>query len=318
MRRIGLLRHYWSLETVHLQDTWLTIGSFDGVHRGHQEIVKKLSSGAHTQAALAVVLTFYPHPAVVLGRRKDPFYLTTSEERAAILSSAGADVIITHPFDQQIAATAARDFVARLKDHLQMTHLLVGQDFALGKDREGNIVRLGELGEEFGFSLEVMPPVKIDGVVVSSSKIRSALAEGQVEEAAKFLGRPYRVTGKVVSGDGRGKRIGIPTANLEIWPAQAIPQAGVYTCRAAVNGRTWGAVTNIGVRPTFESLPVPTRVETHLLDFHDEIYGDQIQLDFISKLRSERRFPSAQALVEQIRQDIAAARQTLAQFDKET
>jgi riboflavin kinase/FMN adenylyltransferase len=145
------------LEVVHLQDTWLTIGSFDGVHRGHQEIVKQLSAGAHSRGELAVVLTFFPHPAVVLGRRKDPFYLTASEERATLLSAAGADVVITHPFDLNVAGTSARNFIIRLKEHLQMSHLLVGQDFALGKNREGNVGKLRELGLEFDYTLEVMP-----------------------------------------------------------------------------------------------------------------------------------------------------------------
>lgn len=306
------MRHFWSLENVHFQNTWLTIGSFDGVHLGHQAIVSQLSAGARPQGSLAVVLTFYPHPAIVLGKRKDPFYLTTSEERAAMLGKAGADVVITYPFDLRVAATSAADFIAGLHEHLGMTRLLIGPDFALGKNREGNLPVLRRLGERFGFAVEVVHPVEIDGEPVSSSRVRAALAEGDVELAERLLGRPYRLSGKVVQGDGRGRVIGVPTANLEVWAARAIPRSGVYVCRTLVNGQAWGSVTNVGVRPTFDPQAVASHVETHILDFEGELYGERIQVDFLACLREEKRFPSVHALVAQINQDIAQARQRLA------
>jgi riboflavin kinase / FMN adenylyltransferase len=308
--------HYRSLEELNLHNTWLTIGSFDGVHLGHQAIVGRLSQGAHEAGSRAVVLTFFPHPAVVLGKRKDPFYLTTSDERADLLMAYGADVVVTYPFDRGVAATSAPDFMEKLKAHLGLVHLLVGPDFAMGRNREGNVPKLKELGEVFDYTLEIMPPVEVEGEVVSSSRIRAYLAEGEVGAAARLLGRPYRVGGRVITGDGRGRSIGIPTANLEVWAERSLPKAGVYICRAIVDGKTWRAVTNVGFRPTFESRPVSPRVETHILDFLDPIYGQEIQLDFLARLRDEQRFPNVQALVEQIHRDIQETREYFARAEK--
>jgi riboflavin kinase / FMN adenylyltransferase len=305
------MRHYPNLEGVHLHNTWLTIGTFDGVHRGHQAIVQKLAAGAHANGSLAVVFTFYPHPAVVLGRRSQPFYLTNPEERAHLLAEHGADVVITYPFNHQVVATTAADFMQQLKEHLDMVHLLVGHDFALGKDRQGNVATLGAIGKSLGFTVESFPAFELDGQAVSSSRIRTALAAGDLEITARLLGRPYQVNGLVVPGDGRGRLIGIPTANLELWPERAIPKAGVYVSRALVEQIPHGAVTNVGVRPTFESSSVVPRVETHLLDFSEDLYGKKIYLDFLARLRDEERFPSVEDLVAQIHSDIIQARQFL-------
>ena len=309
------MRHFLSLEGLQLQDTWLTIGTFDGVHRGHQEIVRKLAAGAHSTESQAAVFTFFPHPALVLGKRRDPFYLTTPDERAVLLGKLGADIVITFPFNLQTASTSAYDFMALLKQHLGLHHLIVGYDFALGKDRQGDVPTLQKIGVELGYTVEAMPPFKIEGEAVSSSRIRSALAAGDMELAALLLGRPFQVSGKVVTGDGRGQTIGIPTANLSLWAERAIPRAGVYVCQAVVNGKVWGAVTNVGFRPTFESQPVPPRVETHLLDFITEIYGQEISLNFLSRLRDEQRFPNVEALAAQIQRDIAQARQFLEKIE---
>ncbi len=305
------MRHLWTLEDLHLQDTWLTIGTFDGVHLGHQEIVRSLAGRAHAEGSLAVVLTFYPHPAVVLGKRMAPFYLTTPEERAEILGAHGADVIVTLNFTRRLSQTSARDFVSLLKSHLGMRFMLVGPDFALGRNREGNVQMLAELGREFGYQLETVPPVEIGGQPVSSSRIRAALAAGDLEVVAQLLGRPYDLVGQVVPGDGRGRSIGVPTANLSLWPERAIPKSGVYVSRALVNGREWGSVTNIGVHPTFTSTTDHPHVETHLLNFNEDIYGQDLRLVFLARLRDEQRFPNADSLVAQIRQDIARAREVL-------
>lgn len=309
------MRHYWSLEDVHLQDTWLTIGTFDGVHRGHQEIVHKLATGAHAVGAQAVVLTFYPHPAIVLGKRQDPFYLTTPEERASLLGDHGADIIITFPFTPQTSTTSAYDFVSFLKSHIGMNHLIVGPDFAVGRDRGGDFSALSKLGKEYNFSVGTIPPVEIDGKVVSSSRIRAALADGDLNHVNLLLGHPFFVNGQVIPGDGRGQSIGIPTANLSLWMERALPKSGVYVSRVLVNGHIFGAVTNVGIRPTFTSQSKLPQIETHLLNFTDEIYGQEIQVDFISRLRDEERFPNAQALVEQIKQDISQAKQILSNLD---
>ncbi|RPI34884.1 MAG: riboflavin biosynthesis protein RibF, partial [Chloroflexota bacterium] len=249
------MQHYGSLEDVNIQNAWLSIGSFDGVHRGHQQVVRQMVEGAHQEGAPVVVLTFHPHPAVVLGKRQKPFYITTPDQRAALLGELGVDVVITHPFNRDVAAMSARDFMAFVCDHLKVSHLWVGHDFALGRGREGNVDTLRRLGEELGYTVHVISPVDLDGEVISSSRIRSLLSEGDVDQAAHLLGRPFRLEGKVVAGDGRGRTIGIPTANIDIFPDMVLPKSGVYVCQAAFepeNGRVYGAVTNIGIRPTFD------------------------------------------------------------------
>lgn len=305
------MQHFWSLDDVRLQDSWLTIGSFDGVHQGHQSVVHELVTGAHAADAPAVVLTFFPHPSTILRGYDYPFYLTTPEERALLLGKLGVDVVITHPFDEEIAATSAHDFMTRLNDHLGIKHLRVGYDFALGKDRQGDAPTLKKLGEQLGYSLQQIGPIVLGDNVISSSRIRFLLGAGLVDEAATLLGRNYSVAGTVEHGDRRGITLGFPTANLGLWPEQAIPAAGVYVCRAEVRGKCWGAVTNIGVRPTFEFEPVPPRVEAHLLDFDADIYGESLRLEFISRLRGEKRFSGIEALKKQIQFDAQQARQIL-------
>ncbi len=306
------MQHYWSLEDVQLEDTWLTIGSFDGVHLGHQRVVRELVAGAHKENAPAVVLTFFPHPAAILRGYDYPFYLTTPQERANLLGELGVDVVITHPFDESVAATSAWDFMVNLQKHLRMGHLRIGYDFALGKDRSGTPETLKKFGKDLGYSLTSTASLTIENDIVSSSRIRFLLGAGQVDLAAKLLGRNYAVEGDIVVGDRRGATLGFPTANMDLWPEQAIPAAGVYVCKAEVRGQTWEAVTNIGVRPTFETSPVPPRVEAHLLDFDDDIYGESLRLEFLQRLRGEQRFANIDALVSQIQTDVQQARQILA------
>jgi riboflavin kinase / FMN adenylyltransferase len=305
------MQHYWSLEGVHLDRAWLSIGSFDGVHLGHQKIVSELINGARQAGAPSVVITFFPHPAVVLQKVKDPYYLTTPEERAAILGELGVDVVITYHFNLKVASMSAIEFIEKLKSHLGFVRLSVGFNFALGHNREGDIPTLKRLGREYGYAVNVMDPVKNGGELISSSQIRARLTDGNVESAARLLGRPYRISGEVIRGDARGHALGIPTANLKVWAERALPKAGVYVCLAHVSGVTWKAVTNVGVRPTFEDSLVPPRVEAHLLDFDGDLYGQDILLDFKARIRNEQKFPNVQALISQIHQDIDSTRKML-------
>jgi riboflavin kinase/FMN adenylyltransferase len=306
------MRHFQSLEGVQLQDTWLTIGTFDGVHRGHQEIVGNLVSQAHADGSQAVVLTFYPHPAVVIGKRQNPSYLTTPEERANLLGDLGVDVVITFPFTPPVSKISAQEFITMLRQHLGMQHLLVGPDFALGHNRIGNIHYLSEIGKSLGFTVSTIIPFELEGQIVSSSRIRAALRDGDLALVNNLLGRPYFVKGQVVPGDGRGHTIGIPTANLSLWIERALPKSGVYVTQGLINGDSHGAVTNIGTRPTFASDHERLQVEAHLLDFDEQIYGLEVRLDFISHLRDERKFSGIDALVNQIQQDIIQAKGVLA------
>lgn len=305
------MQHFTSLNEVRLQDAWLTIGSFDGVHRGHQAILRRLVAGAHEAGAPAVALTFHPHPATVLRGRNGPFYLTSPEERAELMGALGVDVVITHPFDRKVAALTAQEFIARLHVALGMRHLLVGPDFALGHNREGDIPRLRELGKEYGYVVRTAGMVRVANEGVSSSRIRRCLDEGDVRMAARLLGRPYWIGGEIVPGDGRGRTIGIPTANLDTPIDRAMPRVGVYACRAVFDGVHYPAVTNIGVRPTFVEQQVAPRAETHLLEYRGDLYGKMARLEFVERLRDEQRFPNAEALVAQIHADIHQAKKVL-------
>jgi len=303
--------HFRSLDDLTLQNAWLTIGVFDGVHRGHQEIVRQLTAGAHADGAPAVVLTFFPHPAVILGEKNDFKSLTTPEERAALLESLGVDVVITHPFDRALAAQTAEKFMRRVARTLGLRRLLVGYDFALGHGREGNVARLTELGKTLGYEVHTIAPVTNGKETISSTRIRHQIVAGEVTAAAAGLGRYYALTGTVIHGDGRGKKINIPTANLEIPAEKVIPANSVYACWAWVSGEKYLSVTNVGIRPTFTPEEFAPHVETHLLDFDRDLYGQEVKLEFVERLREERKFPSVEALVGQIHSDIARANRIL-------
>ena len=306
-----MVKNYHSLEDLSLKKTWLTIGVFDGVHRGHQEILSRLTAGAHASGAPAVVLTFYPHPAEVLGKQNNLKYLTLPDEKVARLSELGADIVITHPFNTEVAFLSAWEFMQYLKVHLDMRQLWVGYDFALGRNRGGDVINLTEIGNELGYHVHPVSPVVVNDEVVSSSQIRSLLYAGRVSEAAAQLGRPYALSGRVVHGDGRGRKINIPTANLDVPAEKAIPTNGVYACQAWVGEGRYPAVTNIGIRPTFTPEMKTSSVETHILDFTQDLYDQVVKLEFIERLREERKFPSAETLVEQIQVDISRAREVL-------
>jgi len=302
---------YRSLDEITLQDAWLTIGIFDGVHRGHQEIIRQLTAGAHADGAPAVVLTFFPHPGVVLGDKNDFKSLTTPEERADLIESLGVDVVITHPFDRALAAQTAEAFMRRVARTLGLRRLLVGYDFALGRGREGNVARLTELGKTLGYQVQIIPPATNGQETISSTHIRQQIVAGEVTAAAAGLGRCYALTGPVIHGDGRGKKINIPTANLEIPAEKVIPANGVYACWAWVGGEKYLSVTNVGIRPTFTPEEYVPHVETHLLDFDRDLYGQEVKLEFVERLREERKFPSVKALVGQIHSDIEQAKKIL-------
>jgi riboflavin kinase/FMN adenylyltransferase len=230
--------------------------------------------------------------------------LTTDDERAELLGALGVDAVVTHPFDAALAATSARDFVAGLKSRLGFRHLLIGYDFALGKDREGNGSRLIEIGRELGYTVDVVPALGDESGVISSTEIRKLVATGEVAEAAKLLGHRYGLHGPVVHGDSRGRELGFPTANIDYPPAKMLPANGVYACWASLDGRAYEAAVNVGIRPQFHSAAEMPLVEAYLLDFDRQLYGEDLRLEFVSRLRDEQKYGSVPALVEQIRRDV--------------
>ena len=304
------MKHYRSLDELDLKNSWLTVGVFDGVHRGHQEIIKALTAGAHANDAPAVVLTFDPHPAKVLGRG-DIKLLTLPDERAELLGELGVDVVITHLFDKDVADITALDFMKQLKSHLGLQYLVLGYDSTLGKNREGNATRLTEIGKELDYAVEVISALSDESGVISSTEIRKLISTGDVAEAERLIGHPYSLHGPVIHGDGRGKRINVPTANIGYSHEKIIPANGIYACWAYLQGERFRAAINIGINPTFTPDKQIPNVEVYLLDFDREIYGQDVRLEFVARLRDELMFDSVDALVEQIGKDVAQVRELL-------
>ena len=304
------MQQYRSLEQVSLQNSWLTVGVFDGVHRGHQQIIRRLTAGAREQGVPAVVLTFDPHPARLFGRGEIRL-LTLPDERARLLANFGVDVVIVHPFDREVANTTAFDFMQQLKQHLGINHLVLGYDSTLGKNREGNAARLAEIGQELGYTVEVVAALSDESGVISSTEIRKLIETGNVAEAARLMGHPYSLRGPVIHGDARGRTINVPTANIAYSPDKMIPANGIYACWADLDGHKYQAAVNIGVNPTFTPDKQIPNVEAHLLDFRREIYGEQVRLEFVARLRNELKFDSVNTLLKQIWQDIEDTRRIL-------
>jgi len=302
--------HVTSLNDVQLNGTWLTIGVFDGVHRGHQAILRQLVEGAHSAGSPAAVLTFARHPAEVLGHR-DLKCLTTSEERAELLGQLGVDAVISHPFDEHVAALSAVEFMRPVKERLGLSRLLIGYDFALGRGREGNASRLAEIGREMGYTVQVVEAVSDESGLISSTVIRKLVSVGDVADAAKMLGHSYSITGRVIHGTARGRVIGYPTANIEVPPGKLIPAFGIYACWAEVDGERYPAAISIGIRPTFDDDQRDVRVEAYLLDHESDLYEKTVKLEFVQRLRDEMKFPSVEALIAQIESDVAAVRSIL-------
>lgn len=304
--------HFRSLEEVTLPASRLTVGVFDGVHRGHQQILNRLVAGAHENGLPAVVLTFDPHPAKVFGRG-DIKLLTLPGERARLLGDLGVDVVVTHPFNRDVADTTAYDFMKYLKSRIGLTHILLGYDSTLGKDREGNASRLTEIGAELGYAVEVVSALGDESGVISSTEIRKLITVGKVVEAARLMGHPYALQGMVSRGDRRGKAIGFPTANLAYAREKVVPAGGIYACWAYLGGEKHRAAVNIGTNPTFTPDKTTLNVEAYLLDFDRDIYGEVLQLEFAARLRDELKYDSVAALVEQIGRDVEQAREVLRQ-----
>lgn len=286
-----------------------TVGIFDGVHLGHQRILERVLERAKAKGGISCVYTFANHPLEVLNPDRSPKLITPPEVKREIVRAFGIDLFISVPFTPSLANTPPREFVEEvLAKHLNVKEVCVGFNFTFGKDRKGTTQLLVELGREYGFEVEVVPPVVVEGSIVSSTLIRELLQAGQVGEAAWFLGRPYLVRGRIERGAGRGKSLGYPTANLAPFPNLLVPD-GVYAGKASLRGSLYDALINVGGAPTFGE--VIRRVEVHLLDSNQEAYGEELSVFFVERIREERIFPDAAALREQIRQDERRAREAL-------
>ncbi|MDZ7343388.1 MAG: bifunctional riboflavin kinase/FAD synthetase [candidate division KSB1 bacterium] len=299
----------------------VTVGTFDGLHRGHQAIIQKLKQEAQKGGRHTTVVTFEPHPQLVLQRPDKPpvHILTTVEEKIALLREANLDRLVVIPFTLEFSRTSSEDFVRDiLVRRIGMQAIVIGHDHGFGKNREGDIETLRKMGQALGFEVREVPPFEIDGVVISSTRVRQALAHGEVELAAYYLGRPYSLSGTVVRGEGRGQKLGFPTANLfPTHDSKLVPAEGVYAVwveratspRDVPSPQKHRGMMNIGYRPTFgNSVRV---LETHLFDFSGELYGERLTVHFVARLRNEQKFDSAHELMAQLHRDRAASLQVL-------
>jgi riboflavin kinase/FMN adenylyltransferase len=287
----------------------MTIGKFDGVHLGHRRMINTAIQRAHSQGSTSAVLTFDPHPAVVLRPQEDVRLLNTLQDRISLIGQLAPDLLVIAPFTRETMSTPASEYMQQLCDVLPLRELWVGEGFALGRKREGDIDRLREIGQELGYSVGKVEPVQWKGARVSSSRVREMLGSGEVAGVQELLGRPYSLRGVVVEGDKRGRTIGFPTANLAVDQQLALPADGVYASLVNLGDEVLPAVTNVGVRPTFGTLQ--RTVEAHLLDWSGDMYGQPVGLSFLHFLRGEQKFSGIEELQAQIAHDAEQARRLL-------
>ena len=288
---------------------FLAIGVFDGVHRGHQAVISTSADHAAASNGTPVVVTFDPHPEKVLRPQAAPHLLSATEHKIALIRALGVEHLFIITFDKQFAATEPEDFVQKLVIHSKpLQEICVGHEWSFGKNRRGNLDLLKKLGAKFNFDVVGIPPVKINGAVVSSTAIRQAIEKGDLAKAAEMLGREYTILGTVTRGDNLGKKIGFPTANLSAHSEQ-FPPNGVYVAEARIDGKLYRGVINLGIRPTVSSGKSERVLEIHLFDFNRDIYGHDVEVRFLKFLRSEKKFQDLDTLVQQIRQDVEQARQ---------
>ena len=293
-----------------IPESVVALGTFDGVHLGHQEILKRCVSLGRQERIATVVFTFHKHPLEIIRPQFAPSLLTDIEDKLAILGQMGIENTVMARFDDEMAGATPEEFVREiLVDSLRAKCVVVGFNYTFGWKAQGNAKTLRHLGEQYGFHVEVAKPVLVGGTVVSSTKIRSSLAEGDMEAVEAMLGRPFSIKGKTVRGESRGKSLGYPTVNLDISHGMSLPQCGVYAARTCVKGRMFDAVTNVGMRPTFSGETMS--VETHIIDFEGNLYGETLRVLFVKRLRDEIRFPSGEALACQISQDVERAKEVL-------
>ncbi|MFC1904704.1 bifunctional riboflavin kinase/FAD synthetase [Chloroflexota bacterium] len=284
------------------KDALLAVGVFDGFHLGHKYLISQLVERAKQQNLLSGVVTFQQHPRGILSPRTKLSFLTNLTERVNLLKNEGVEVIVALSFTRELAELTARQFVGLLKKYLRMRGMVIGPDFALGQNREGNIDTLRTLGEDMGFSVTMVPPIMINGEMVSSTNIRKAIADGDIKKAVRLIGHSFSLQGRVITGVGRGMELGFPTANLDINSEQILPADGVYATRAYIDGKPYQSMTNIGKRPTFGGKG--RTIEVFILDYQGGLYERELKIDIVERLRDEKRFNTDEELKRQIAEDI--------------
>lgn len=291
----------------------LTLGNFDGIHLGHQALLRRVVEEAKAEGGRSLVLTFEPHPLKILAPERAPRLILTHKDKLRLLQVFGVDAAIVQTFDQAFASVAAEEFVRRyLVDALKVHKLWVGRDLRFGKGRKGRVEDLIRWGAQAGFGVGIVDPIELGGVRVSSSRVRALIERGQMEEARRFLGRCHFISGRVVVGHRRGRQLGFPTANI-LSRTEVVPPRGIYATFLQAGERQWPSVTSVGVNPTFGDGPLT--IESYLFDFQGDLYGQAVRLYFVKRIREEKKFASPELLVEQMRQDVSAAQGILRGVD---
>lgn len=292
------------------RESVLTIGVFDGVHLGHKHLISRTIHGATSMDTRSIVVTFKQHPSSVLEPNFKPKYLTTLEKRISLIKNLGTDLVVPITFDLKLSQIHAKEFLKLLQKYLGMKVLIAGPDFAMGRNREGTVEALSNFGKQLGFSvLNVSPILSVTGNTIRSTTVRKALSRGNVGEVAELLGRGFTLEGRVVHGEGRGKSMGYPTANLEYCSELAVPANGIYAAWAKTGKQRYMAAVSIGVRPTFSQSSYA--VEAFLLNFEGDLYGSKLELEFVQYLREEQQFNSVKLLKKQIMADIKLTKHVL-------
>jgi riboflavin kinase/FMN adenylyltransferase len=287
----------------------ITIGVFDGVHSGHRELLSHLVQQAHTSQLLSIAITFKQHPQTLLAPCVNVPMITTLAERISLIKATGVDIVLPLTFDPELAQLDAQPFALLLQHYLKMQGLVLGWDFAMGHERKGSLDNLKVMGKRLGFSVDVIGPVRINGDIVSSTAIRLALDKGDIEKVNAMLGRRFQISGEVITGEGRGAKLGFPTANLDIYPNLAMPANGVYAGITHVNEQTYQSAVFIGRRQTFSNTDMV--VEVHLLDYSGDLYRKELKVEIVSRLRDEHKFDTPEALQTQIARDIILTKERL-------
>lgn len=292
--------------------TVVTVGSFDGLHIGHQKILKKLIEISKNINGTNVLLTFEPHPRSVIAKDYDLKILTTLEEKKMFLENFGIENLIVQNFTLEFSQMTSEEFIQKiLVNDLGISHVVIGHDHKFGKDRLGDEDKLKEYGKKYNFNVTSVEAEMIDGQIVSSTKIRKALNDGDIEKVNLFLGRNYKINGKIVEGTKRGRQLGFPTANIELNDERkAVPKNGVYVVSCVLNQKKYYGVMNIGVRPTFEN-ENKIILEVNLFDFSEQVYGENIEVSFINRIRDEKKFESKEDLINQINLDVQTAKEII-------
>lgn len=288
----------------------VTIGNFDGVHLGHRQLLGRIREDCFKKGLAFAVVTFVPHPQKILQPEKEHFLLNSYERRRSLLSSLGVDYLVELPFTRDFSTLTPEEFMGKHLTIEGVKSLYLGYDFAFGANKQGGHDLALEYCRPRGIHVEIQPKYQVEGEVVSSTRVRDLLLEGSVDQASKFLARNFQLEGVVIKGEGRGKKIGFPTANIQVSTDLIVPRNGVYVTKTLHQGMTYQSVTNVGFNPTFKEIR-HLNIETNIFDFDRDIYGEPLEIEFVKKIRDERKFPTVNDLISQIRQDVETAKKIL-------